>query len=170
MRGGGLTGPLPLWKGGRVQIVLRFFGATIPALLVGLLVLIVLADVLARNFFAMSIHWAHELAVVLLAASVWLGLSGAAAEGQLFGISMLVDRLPPAAARRVRMLADALVILIAGAVIHAAWAQIATARFTRFLTLGWPKWVVAVLLAVGMALVIAGRLTAIVAELRRHRA
>ena len=153
-----------------MQTCLRFFGATVPALLVGALVLIVLADVLARNFFAMSILWAHEFAIVLLAAAVWLGISGAAAEGQLFGISFLTDRLPPRAARQVQMLADALVILIAGAVIHAAWAQITTARFTKFLTLGWPKWVVAALLAFGMALVILGRIAAILDALRDKRA
>ncbi|WP_323038969.1 TRAP transporter small permease [Gemmobacter sp.] len=153
-----------------MQTCLRFFGATVPALLVGALVLIVLADVLARNFFAMSILWAHEFAIVMLAAAVWLGISGAAAEGQLFGISFLTDRLPPRAARQVQMLADALVILIAGAVIHAAWAQITTARFTKFLTLGWPKWVVAALLAFGMALVILGRIAAILDALRDKRA
>lgn len=153
-----------------MQTCLRFFGATVPALLVGALVLIVLADVLARNFFAMSILWAHELAIVLLAAAVWLGISGAAAEGQLFGISFLVDRLPTRAARWVQILADTLVIFIAAAVIHAAWAQITTARFTKFLTLGWPKWVVAALLAFGMALVILGRLTAILTALRGTRA
>lgn len=153
-----------------MQTCLRFFGATVPALLVGALVLIVLADVLARNFFAMSILWAHELAIVLLAAAVWLGISGAAAEGQLFGISFLVDRLPPRAALGVQVVADALVMLIAAAVIHAAWAQISTARFTKFLTLGWPKWVVAALLAFGMALVILGRATAILDAIRGKRA
>lgn len=153
-----------------MQTCLRFFGATVPALLVGALVLIVLADVLARNFFSMSILWAHEFAIVMLAAAVWLGISGAAAEGQLFGISFLTDRLPPRAARQVQMLADALVILIAGAVIHAAWAQITTARFTKFLTLGWPKWVVAALLGFGMALVILGRVAAILDALRDKRA
>ncbi|MDX5358193.1 MAG: TRAP transporter small permease [Rhodobacterales bacterium] len=150
--------------------ILRFFGATIPALLVGALVLIVLADVLSRNFLAASIPWAQDLAVILLTASVWLGLSGAAAEGQLFGISLLVDRLPPPVGRAVRVLADLLVIVIAAAVIHAAWAQISTARFTRFLSLGWPKWIIAAVLAFGMALVIAGRIAAILNQLRGRRA
>ncbi|MDO9523990.1 MAG: TRAP transporter small permease [Gemmobacter sp.] len=153
-----------------IHTCVRFFGSTLPALLIGVLVMIVLVDVLARNFFSMSIYWVHELAVVLLAASVWLGISGAAAEGQLFGISFLVDRLPPRTALWTRVLADVLVIAIAAAVIHAAWAQITTARFTRFLTLGWPKWIVAALLAFGMGLVILGRGAAIVEYLRGKRA
>lgn len=149
-----------------MNAVLRFFSATVPAFLVGVLVLIVLADVVARNFFATSLQWSHDLAVILLSATVWLGLSGAAAEGQLFGISLLTDRLPPRLVPWAATIIDLLVSLIAAAVIHAAWAQIATARFTRFLTLGWPKWIVAAILGFGMALVILGRLAAIVTRLK----
>jgi TRAP-type C4-dicarboxylate transport system permease small subunit len=57
-------------------------------------------------------------------------------------------------------------MLIAAAVIRAAWAQISTARFTKFLALGWPKWIVAALLAFGMALIILERLLAIVERSR----
>ncbi|MBE2274785.1 MAG: TRAP transporter small permease [Rhodobacteraceae bacterium] len=146
--------------------ILRFFGITVPAILVGTLVLIMLADVIARNFLAMSILWSHDLAVILMAAVVWLGLSGAAMSGQMFGISLVVDRLPPRLADAARILADLLVMLIAAAVIRAAWAQISTARFTKFLALGWPKWIVAALLAFGMALIILERLLAIVERSR----
>jgi TRAP-type C4-dicarboxylate transport system permease small subunit len=81
-----------------LRVLLQFLGMTLPALLLAALVAIVMADVLARNFFGMSIQWAQELAVVLLGATVWLGLSGAAMQGQLFGISLFVDRLPARAA------------------------------------------------------------------------
>ncbi len=152
-----------------LRYILRFFGITVPAVLVGTLVLIMLADVIARNFLSMSILWSHDLAVILMAAVVWLGLSGAAMSGQMFGISLLVDRLPPRLAGGARLLADLLVMLIAAAVIRAAWAQISTARFTKFLALGWPKWIVAALLAVGMALIILERLLAIAERSREAR-
>lgn len=152
-----------------LQGVIRFFGITLPALMIGILVLIVLGDVLARNLFAASILWAHDLAIVLLAAAVWLGLAGAARERQLFGVSFFADRLPPRARAWARLASDILVIAIAAGVIRAAWAQISTARFTKFLSLGWPKWIVAALLAAGMALIILQSLIDIATRLREGR-
>jgi TRAP-type C4-dicarboxylate transport system permease small subunit len=153
-----------------LRTALRFLGMTLPALLLAALVLIVLADVVARNFFAMSILWAQEVAVILLGATVWLGLSGAAMQGQLFGISLFVDRLPARAAFWARLLADLLVMVIAAEVIRAALAQVATSRFSTFLTLGWPKWIMAALLAIGMGLVIATRLAGVADSARGRRA
>lgn len=149
--------------------VLHLFGTVIPACLIAALVVIVLADVIARNFLAMSILWAHEFAVILLSATVWFGLTGAAMSGQMFGISLFVDLLPPRAAHVARLIADVLVMLIAGAVIHAAWAQISTARFTKFLSLGWPKWIVAALLAAGMAMIILTRILQLAGRVRGNR-
>ncbi|MBX9462975.1 MAG: TRAP transporter small permease [Aquamicrobium sp.] len=152
-----------------LRALLDFLGRTLPALLLAALVALVMADVVARNFFAMSIMWAQEMAVILLAATVWLGLSGAAMQGQLFGISLFVDRLPERAAAYARLVADLLVLLIAAQVIRAALAQISTARFTTFLTLGWPKWIMAAILAAGMGLVIVGRVMQITDRLRKQR-
>lgn len=150
------------------RAILIFLGTTLPALLLAALVGIVMADVMARNFFATSIMWAQEMAVILLGATVWLGLSGAAMQGQLFGISLFVDRLPPRAAAIARLIADLLVLLIAAGVIRAALAQIATARFTTFLTLGWPKWIMAALLGIGMGLVILDRLMTMGGQFRKN--
>lgn len=148
---------------------LRLLGMTLPAVMTGALVLIVVADVAARNLLRVTIPWAHDLAVVLLAAAVWFGMVGAAATGQLFGITVLTDRLPPALRQPMLTIADLLVILIAAAVIHAAQAQIATARFTTFLSLGWPKWILALILALGMGGIILDRLLAIAERLRQGR-
>lgn len=152
-----------------LRAIVEFLGVTVPALLLAGLVVIVMSDVLARNFFSMSILWAQELAVILLGATVWLGLSGAAMNGQLFGISLFVDRLPPRAAFYAQLLADLLVLLIAVEVIRAALAQISTARFTVFLTLGWPKWIMAAILATGMGLVIVSRLMQAAESFRSKR-
>lgn len=152
-----------------LRTILEFVGVTVPALLLAVLVTIVMADVVARNFFAMSIMWAQELAVILMAAAVWFGLSGAAMHGQLFGISLFVDRLPGRLAIFARLVADLLVLLIASQVIRAAFAQISTARFTTFLVLGWPKWIVAAMLAAGMMLVIVGRLLDMAESFRKVR-
>lgn len=152
-----------------LRAILDFLGVTLPALLLAGLVIIVMTDVVARNFFAMSVHWAQELAVILLGATVWLGLAGAAMQGQLFGISLFVDRMPARVAVYARLLADILVLLMAAEVIRAAFAQISTARFTVFLTLGWPKWIMAAILAAGMSLVIVGRLIQMADSFRNQR-
>lgn len=153
-----------------LQLFLRFFGTVVPAILIAALVVIVMADVVVRNFLAMSILWAHDLAVILLAAAVWLGLTGAAMSGQLFGIDLVIGRLPARLARPAQLVADLAAILIAAALIRAAWAQISTSGFTRFLSLGWPKWIVAALLAFGMALIILSRLVDIAGRYRGERA
>lgn len=147
----------------------RVLGIVLPAALTAVLVLIVLSDVVARNVFATSIHWAHDLAIVLLAAAVWLGVAGAAINGQLIGIALFVDMLPPRPRLAALLIADLLVMVIAAAVIRACLAQIATARFTTFLSLGWPKWIVAALLGIGMALVILVRLADLVTRIRESR-
>lgn len=152
-----------------MRLVLHFFGTVLPACLIAALVVIVLADVIARNFLAMSILWAHDFAVILLSATVWFGLTGAAMSGQMFGISLFVDRLPLRAAQVAQLIADLLVMMIAAAAIHAAWAQISTARFTKFLSLGWPKWILAALLAAGMALIIVTRIVQLTERVRENR-
>ena len=145
-----------------IRDCLSFLGTVVPAILVGCLVLIVIADVVARNFFAASIFWAHDVAVILLSASVWLGLLGASSSGQLVGITVITDRLPGRLAAAAQVVADVMLMLIAAAVISSAWSQVSSARFTKFLSLGWPKWIVAALLGTGMALLVVGRVVDLV--------
>lgn len=144
-------------------------GVALPALLIAALVLLVVSDVFARNLFAHSLRWAQELSVILLGALVWLGMVGASMQGQLFGITVFTDRLPPRLQRIALALRDLLVIVIALAVIRAAFAQVSTARFTTFLALGWPKWIMAVLLAAGMALLVLHHLVTLLAPSRKEQ-
>jgi TRAP-type C4-dicarboxylate transport system permease small subunit len=153
-----------------IRACLFFLGTVVPAVLVGVLVLIVIADVVSRNFFATSIFWAHDLAVILLVASVWLGLLGASSSGQLVGITVITDRLPDRLAAVAQVIADVMLMLIAAAVISSAWSQVSSARFTKFFSLGWPKWIVAALLGIGMALLIVGRVVDLADRYRRKPA
>lgn len=149
--------------------IITLAGVGLPSAMIAALVLIVLADVLARNLFATSISWAQEMAVILLIGSVWLGLAGASLQGQMVGVSILTDRLSPRNRRVIETAADLCVIAIAAATSHAAHAQMATARFTKFLALGWPKWILAAFLAVGMGLVILARVVDIATRLKERR-
>lgn len=149
-----------------VKRLLELVGSVLPVFLTAFLVLVVAADVFARNILRVPFYAAHDLAILAFSASVWLGLIGAALYGQLFGIGFFVELLPERLRRVIVVLSHIIVIIIAVAVIQAAIAQITTARFTTFLALGWPKWIVAAILAVGMGGIIIVQLVAIVEILR----
>lgn len=149
-----------------VKRLIELVGSLLPAVLVAFLVLVVSADVFARNVLRVPFYAAHDLAILAFSASVWLGLVGAALNGQLFGIGFFVGLLPERMQKIATIVSHALVIVIAAAVIQAAIAQITTARFTTFLALGWPKWVLAAILALGMVGVIIVQIVAIIDALR----
>lgn len=152
-----------------MRSLIRLLGVALPAWMTGLIVILVVVDVAARNFFHAPIPWAHDLAIVLMAAVVWLGLAGACMSDQMFGITAVVERLPPRLQSVAMIIADLLTIVIAAAVIKAAYAQITTARFTTFLALGWPKWIIAAFIGGGMVMIIIIRFLDIVARLRREK-
>ena len=138
-----------------IDRLLSLTGSVLPAILLGAVLGVVTANVLARTILAIPFYAAHDLALVAFAGVVWFGIIGAALNGQLFGVSFFVARLPQRMQKGAVLLAHLIVILIAIAVIHAAYAQITTARFTRFLALGWPKWIVSAGLLTAMVLLIA---------------
>jgi TRAP-type C4-dicarboxylate transport system permease small subunit len=113
---------------------------------------------------------AHDLAILAFSATVWLGLVGAALYGQLFGVGLFIDLLPERVRIPASIVSHVLVIAISVAVIQAAIAQISTARFTTFLALGWPKWIVAALLAIGMGGIILVQVLAIIEDVREAKA
>jgi TRAP-type C4-dicarboxylate transport system permease small subunit len=137
-----------------IDRVLTAIGSVVPAALLGLVLVVVTANVFARTILAVPFYTAHDIALIAFAGVVWFGLVGAALNGQMFGVNFFVDRLPAWPRLIARLFVRAIVIAIALAVIHAAWAQIETARFSRFLALGWPKWIVSAGLLVSMVLLI----------------
>jgi TRAP-type C4-dicarboxylate transport system permease small subunit len=134
--------------------LLTVVGSVVPAALLGIVVVVVTANVVARTVLGVPFHTAHDLALVSFAGVVWFGVIGATINGQMFGVNFFVERLPGRLSLFARLLARIIVVLIAVAVIHASWAQIETARFTKFLALGWPKWIVSAGLLVSMLLMI----------------
>ena len=133
---------------------LDLLGSTLPALLLGVVLVVVSADVALRTLFATPIQEAHDIAILAFSGAVWFGVVGAMLHGEMIGVRALVDRLPPRLSRPVQALAHLAVIAIALAVLRAAAAQVATSRFTTFLALGWPKWIVAAALGAAMVAVI----------------
>ncbi len=150
-----------------LKSVLDLFGSVLPAAFLAVVLLAVSGDVFARLFLADSIRVSHDLAIVALAFLVWFGIVGTALNHQLFGVQFFVDRLP----RRLRKGATALthlaIIAISFEVLRAAIAQVQTARFTKFVALGWPKWIVSAGLALALGLVIVIQLIQLYQLLRK---
>lgn len=134
--------------------VFTLLGSVVPAILLGIVLVIISADVFARTILSQSIPISHDLAIVSLAGVVWFGIVGIAARNELFGVQFFVDRLPGRWKTGVRALVHIIVIAICAEVIHAAIIQVETARFTRFLSLGWPKWIVSAGLALALSAVV----------------
>ena len=134
---------------------LQVLGSDLPGLFLAVVLLVVSADVFIRTVLRQSFHVAHDLAILAFAGVVWFGVVGAALKSELFGVRFFVDRLPPGPRRFMQALVHLLVIAIAAAVVRAAIAQVQTARFTTFLALGWPKWIVSAALGLAMLAVIA---------------
>lgn len=149
---------------------LRLVGEVLPAVLLAVVLVVVTANVVARSILSLPFYAAHDIALIAFAGTVWFGLVGAAVTGQLFGVAFFVGLLPRRLQRPARVAAQLLVIAIAIAVIDAARAQIATSRFSTFLTLGWPKWIVSAGLLASMVLVALVAARAIFAELAPVRA
>lgn len=150
--------------------ILELFGSVLPAIFMAVVLVAVAGDVFARMFLAQSIRVSHDLAIVALGFLVWFGIVGTALRGQLFGVQFFVDRLPQALQRPATALAHIVIIAISVEVFRAALAQVQTARFTKFVALGWPKWIVSAGLAVAIGLVIVIQLIQLYELFRRRSA
>ena len=134
--------------------ILELFGSDLPAILLAILLLVVSANVFIRTALRESFHAAHDIAILSCVGVVWFGIIGASLNKQLLGVRFFVDKLPPRLRYWLQALTHLIVIAISLNVIRAAIAQIETARFTRFLALGWPKWIVSAALGVAMGTII----------------
>ncbi|MFC6643584.1 MULTISPECIES: TRAP transporter small permease [Sulfitobacter] len=151
-----------------LRALLRLIGEVIPTLLLAGVLIVVSANVISRTILREGFQTANELAIVCFSGVVFFGIIGAALNKQMFGVDYFISRLPRAFERPALLLSHLLVIAISGAVLHAATAQVATARFTTFLALGWPKWIVSAGLAFAMGAIIAAQLLHIVILWRRR--
>ena len=141
--------------------ILEAIGSFLPVVLFAIVIVVVTANVIARSVFGLPFHAAHEIAILAFTGVVWFGLVGAAIDGQMFGVYYFVDRLPGRLPVYCRIVARVIVMACCAAIIYSAWMQIGTARFSRFLTLGWPKWIISAGLLVSMALLIVVELRSI---------
>jgi TRAP-type C4-dicarboxylate transport system permease small subunit len=129
-------------------------GSVVPVILLALVIISVGADVIGRNIFSSPIFGVSEVSVLAFVWLVWLGVIGAAKRDELMGVRYFVDLLPPRGKQLVHATTDMMVAIIAAGVIYAAIMQIRTARFTAFMSIDVPKWVMSVGLAISMATIV----------------
>ncbi len=144
-------------------------GSIVPVMLLALVIISVGADVIGRNIFSAPIFGASEVAVLAFVWLVWLGVIGAAKRDDLMGVRYFVDLLPPRGRHLVHATMNVIVALIAAGVIYAAIMQIRTARFTTFMSIDVPKWVMSVGLAFSMVAIIVIYLARAWVELKQAR-
>ena len=144
-------------------------GSVFPVILLALVIISVGADVIGRNVFSAPIFGASEVSVLAFVWLVWLGVIGAAKRDDLMGVRYFVDLLPPRGRHLVHATMNVMVALIAAGVIYAAIMQIRTARFTTFMSIDVPKWVMSVGLAISMAAILVMFLAKAWSELKQAR-
>ena len=138
----------------RLKRILDLIGSDLPAILLTIVLLVVSADVFLRTALRVSFHEAHDIAILAFSGVVWFGVVGASLNNQLFGVRFFVERFPRSSRRYLEAATHITLILISLAVLRAAIAQVETARFTNYLALGWPKWIVSAALAVAMVAIV----------------
>lgn len=115
---------------------LHAFGA---ALCLSVMFVLLATNVLLRYLFASGLAWAYEIHALLLPWVVACGMVLAACEGRHVAIRLLLDRLAPAAARRLAMIVQALVLAASLPVLWASPPVLRAASFQSLSTLGIPQ-------------------------------
>jgi TRAP-type C4-dicarboxylate transport system permease small subunit len=78
----------------RVSLIIRAVENTILIVLLVTIVAMIFAGVIARYVFSNPLQWSDELAIGLFVWLTFIGASAAWRDHTLFGIDMIVDRLP----------------------------------------------------------------------------
>ena len=151
----------------RLKRILDLIGSDLPAILLAIVLLVVSADVFLRTALRVSFHEAHDIAILAFSGVVWFGVVGASLNNQLFGVRFFVERLPRSSRRYLEAATHITLVLISLAVLRAAIAQVETARFTMFLALGWPKWIVSAALAIAMVAIVTTHVVQLIELARR---
>lgn len=129
---------------------LDFFEVTVLSLGVFTLATLLIANVIARNFFR-SIYWAEEISAILVLFITFVGVSYAVRKARHIRMGAIFDALPEKA-QKVMII----IISLYGAVVmffmtHVSWQYVARARMTQQVTpaLRIPFWITLIIIVVG---------------------
>jgi TRAP-type C4-dicarboxylate transport system permease small subunit len=105
------------------------------AFLLLLFTVLILFDIVCRYWLHIPLSWPTELTVLLFQWTAFLGAAIALRRGSHFGLSLLVDAVPPAARRILRWFI--LIVMLAGSalLISVSLDMIAQQKFSSYPTL-----------------------------------
>jgi TRAP-type C4-dicarboxylate transport system permease small subunit len=150
----------------RVIDALCAAGAVLAAVSAALLAAILIGEVVATSFLNWSQPWAIEYAIYLQCFVLFCGAGWTLRQGGHIRVGVLMQALPPGAARLLDMAGTAFAIGMLGFATWALWQQLLrTFAFgsTSFYPMGTPIWIPQGLLTLGVTLL----LLAFVARLLR---
>jgi TRAP-type C4-dicarboxylate transport system permease small subunit len=110
-------------------------------LLLGLMSILVVAQVIGRNFFDVGMPWADELSRFCGVALVFLGAPMLALRGQQVAVDMVPTLLPAAGRRLFIIVAEVMVLLFSAVIIWSLYAFLSRAWKFATPTLGIPNWI-----------------------------
>lgn len=137
--------------------VMGTFGAWVAALAAAALALILIVEVIVTSFFAWSQPWAIEFSIYLQGVVLFCGAGWTLRQGGHIRVAILLQGLPPTAARLIDMLGCAFAIGVLSYATHALWQQwVRTYEFgsTSFYPMSTPLWIPQGLLTLGFTLLL----------------
>ena len=117
-----------------MDVIEHVIGACAAVLLL-LFTVLILFDIVCRYWLHIPLSWPTELTVLLFQWTAFLGAAIALGRGSHFGLSLLVDAVPPAAQRILRWFI--LIVMLAGSalLISVSLDMIAQQKFSSYPTL-----------------------------------
>lgn len=130
--------------------VLDFFEVTVLSLGVFALAALLIANVIARNFFR-SIYWAEEISAILILFITFVGVSYAVRKARHIRMGAIFDALPDKAQKVMIIIISLYGALVMFYMTHISWQYVARARMTQQVTpaLRIPYWITLIIIVVG---------------------
>ena len=129
---------------------LDFFEVTVLSLGVFALAALLIANVIARNFFR-SIYWAEEISAILILFITFVGVSYAVRKARHIRMGAIFDALPDKAQKVMIIIISLYGALVMFYMTHISWQYVARARMTQQVTpaLRIPYWITLIIIVVG---------------------
>jgi TRAP-type C4-dicarboxylate transport system permease small subunit len=146
-------------------------GAFVAAISAGLLAALLIVEVFATSFFGWSQPWSVEYAIYLQCFILFCGAGWTLRQGGHIRVAVLMQALPPGAARLLDMAGCVFAIGMIGFATQALWQQLLrSVEFgsTSFYPMATPVWVPQLLLTLGVTLLLLGFCARLLRLLRRE--
>ncbi len=133
-----------------LSTALDYFEVSVLSVGVFALAALLIANVVARNFFR-SIYWAEEISAILILVITFVGVSYAVRKARHIRMGAIFDALPPKAQKVMIIIISAYGAAVMFFMAHIAYEYMSVARMTQQVTpaLRIPFWVTIVIIVLG---------------------